>query len=189
MSSLDNMMHAMIPFGMYSLNIGDLIVWELTSYAEEIDKLSDDVSEALRECFINTAVDIGLSSYERLYGAPHEEMSEQVRRQTIISTINIDDNDFTPSGVLGFFSSIGLECTIIEMPLIFDMTIMPEGGTYTESTREYIRKMAGEFLPCHLNFTIDFRSCNWDSYDMLENTFDEWDEMDMTWEEIDRYDV
>lgn len=189
MGSLDNMKRAMRPFCLYRLDLGDLVVYELMSYAEELDMLSEDVRIALRECFISTAMDIGLTSYETLYGAPQFDMSFDDRKEKILSTINIGDNDFTPGGVRDFFSSIGLECTIQEMPQIYDMTIVPAEGYYSESTRKYIRRMAAEFLPCHLNFTIEFRSCNWDSYDALMYTFDKWDSLDMTWEELDSYDV
>lgn len=189
MSSYQNMINDLLPIAFYSLNVGDLVCKELQSYSDQIDGVSDEIETVLRECFLSTAEDIGLSSYEELVGAERIELTLEERRDMVKKLLLLDENDFTYAGVMRFFDSLGFECTITEYPQYFDLLIEPVHGGYSETEKAYIRKRAEEFLPCHLTFTIEFRQADWNSYDALENTFDDWDALGMDWDELDRYDI
>ena len=187
MGRYEKMLDALLPIGAYSLNIGDTICKELRSYAQELDLFSQEVTQAQTECFIGTAVSQGLESYERIIGAPRNDLEPGERRGMLISLFNVTQNDFTPSGVRRFFASLGVQCSITEYPEVYDILIVPSGRTFSRAEQEYIRERAASFLPCHLTFTIEFRTCGWDDYDALDMTFDEWDALDMDWDALDKY--
>lgn len=176
----------MRPIGAYSLRVGDLVYKELESYAAALDAVTDAIDDAIRECFVTTAQEEGLENYERIVGAPRSELDLNTRREMLITLFGIGANDFTREGVERYFSSIGFECDITEDPEHYELMIVPR-GTYTAAQRELINACAESFLPCHLTFTIEFRTADWDRYDAFNKTFNEWDEMELTWNELDKY--
>lgn len=187
MNSYDNMIGAMYPIGAYSLNVGDLVCKELWTYAQTFDDITREITDTIRECFVSTSLDKGLEAYERIVGAPRDDLPEPVRRSMVTALLNVNDNDFTLDGIQKFFDSLDFECVIYEDPQAFDLLIVPTGREYSKAEREYIRKRAADFLPCHLTFTIEFRTATWDTYDALDMTFDEWDALDLDWDALDRY--
>lgn len=187
MGSLDNMKRSLRPIGMYSLNISDNVNKELRTYSAEFDELTQDISKAIGECFLQTAEDTGLEVYERMIGAPRDDLDLSQRREMLRTLFNVSVNDYTPSGVQRFFDSLGFECDITEDPQHYEMLIVPGEREYSPVEREYINARAAAFLPCHLTFTIEFRTIDWDGYDALEKSFDEWDALDLSWNELDKY--
>ena len=187
MNSLNSMVSVMRTIKAYSLNIGDTVYKELRSYAGALDGISEIVTDAVNEMFLDTAADRGLLIYEKLIGAPRDDLGTEVRSLMMHTLVNITCNDFTPAGMDRFFDTLDLDCDILEEPRLFHILITPRTREYTREEQEYIRSRLEEFLPCHLTFVIEFREAVWDTYDDMDLTFDEWDALDMTWDMLDRY--
>lgn len=187
MSTLDTMIDALKPTGLYSLKNYTGVYKELQSYAAELDVLYEIYEELIREAFITTAEDYGITLYERLDGPERTSYTLDERREMLIAQYNITCNDNTLAGVLKYFNSIGLECEITEYPLLCDIYIKATGD-YTDAQKAYFLAKAEAFLPCHFTFSIDFRSgATWNDYDARELTFNELDVRGYTWQYIESY--
>ena len=187
MDTIYYMISAMGAVGLYDLTPGSHIYNEMRTYAESFDALYEAIDDILDECFIQTADDIGLEMYEELTGRIRDDLTLEKRREMALALVNIKPDDFTPDGAERFFDSLGLECEITEYPQNFEMLIIPTAGEYSRSEQERIRERAEEFMPCHITCTVEFRDADWDTYDGLDNTFDDWDALDFTWNALDRY--
>lgn len=187
MSAIDNMTKAMQPLSIYSLGNYTAVYKELESYAVGLDILTEIADELVKECFIATASGYGLSIYEKLNGPERTDLTTEQRRKMLIQSVTLNCNDNTLEGVYKFFSSLGLECEITENPTVCDLYILVKGGTYSETEKKYIRDRAAEFLPCHLTFTVDFRTVNWGYLENLNLTFSEIEEKSLTWAEFENY--
>ena len=189
MSSYESMVKAMSAVKAYKLDGNTYVDKELFAYSAALDVFSEEIDEIIRECIVATAENEGLSFYEKLVGTLDDKADIETRRAMIISLLNLNTNDNTHNGIKRFFESIGLECDILENPSIFDLYIMPLGGNFTASEKRYMINRAKKFLPCHLTFTIDFRTSTWADYDAKNRTFNEIDELGITWEEFEFTDV
>ncbi len=187
MTAIQRLIKALQPLSLYSLKIYTSVYKELESYSVALDVLDEIMDEYIREGFIDTANDYGLSLYEKLYGAERTDLTLEQRREMLIQRINLNVNDNTLSGIKRFFSSLGLKCEIRENPHIFDLYILPLTGEYTSLEQEYIIEKARDFLPCHLTFTIDFRSIDWHGLQQLDLTFAEIDAKQMSWNDFEKY--
>ena len=136
-----------------------------------------------------TAEGDGLVFYEKLVGAPRDDLDVDARREMIVSLINLNMNDNTLDGIKRFFKSLNFECEITENPSVFDLYIKPLNSGYSTSEKQYIINRAKDFLPCHLTFTIDFRNSTWADYDSSGKTFKQIDDMNLTWEEFELQDI
>lgn len=185
MSSYESMVKAMSAVGVYTFDSDSGVGRELQAYAAELDALSGVIDEIICESIAATAENEGLNFYEKLVGTLGDGLELGERREMILSLLRLNTNDNTPGGIKKFFKSIGLECEIEESPHIFDLYIKPLGGSYSMSERQYMISRAREFLPCHLTFTIDFRTMTWADYDSSDRTFARIDAMELTWEEFE----
>ncbi len=186
MTGYESMVKTMKPIGAYTLDGTTYVDNELKAYAAELDRLSAEIEEVIKESIVTTAEGDGLRFYERLVGTLDDNTSTDLRREMIIYLLNLNMNDNTPDGIKKFFKSIGLECEITENPAIFDLYIKPLGGEYSISERKYIINRAKDFLPCHLTFTIDFREATWADYDSKGRTFKQIDALGLSWEEFEQ---
>ena len=133
MSSYERMIKVMSAVGAYKIYNYTYIGKELRAYSAELDVLSDEIDEIIRECLVMTARGDGLSFYEKLVGTLDDKLDTRTRREMIVSLLNLSTNDNTPDGIKRFFKSIGLECDITENPSVFDLFIKPLSGTFSTS--------------------------------------------------------
>ena len=185
MSSYDSMAGAMSAAGAYSLDGTTYVDSELEVYAEELDALSEEIGLIIRECIVATAENEGLRFYETLVGSLNSNLSTEKRREMIISLMNLSMNDNTKDGIKLFFKSLGVECEIVENPEIFNLYISISSGSFSTGRKRYIINRAKAFLPCHLTFTVDFRTSTWADYDSMGRTFEQIDALGLTWEEFE----
>ena len=178
---------ALRPIGMYQINYNTLVSIELSVYSNALDPLSETVDGLVSECFVATAEDFGLTSFEKLVGRERSDLELSKRRDMILSLINLNVNDNNVEGIKRFFRTLGVECEIEEYPMIQHIYIKPLNTDINPEEKAYIRKRAEEFLPCHNTFTIDFRHTAWDDYDGYGRTFDEADSLGLTWDEFEEY--
>ncbi len=187
MFSFDNMSEAMSAFGIYDLLIGDVILRELECYSAVMDDVSDNIDDAIGECFIETAEESGLAEYEKIVGPVRNSLSLADRRNMIKSMIALTANDFTPSGLQRFFNSLGIVCDVVEDPCFYNILITPRARNYSSAEKRFIKERVAGFLPCHLDFVVEFRTANWNTYDSFSRSFDEWDSMNYSWNKLDEY--
>lgn len=190
MTSYQSMRKALAPIKAYNLDDSEQLQKELTVFAEVFDEVTAEIDSIIAESIISTASDRGLLFYERLLGtsAALSNPTPQLRRENVINALMLDEGSHTMSGIQRFFTSIGFECEIREVPNIFELYISPTSSGYTNQEKQYIRKRAAEFLPCHLSFLIDFRSVTWADYDNRQLSFRDLDFMQQSWEEIENTD-
>lgn len=181
MGSFESMANVLSAVGAYDIDSGSEVRRELRSYALELDALSEEIEEVLGESVVVTAEDEGLLFYEKLVGRLGNGLSLEDRREMIIYLLTLNSNDNTIGGIEKFFRSLGLECEIYERPHIFDLYIVPLSRDFTVREKRFIINRAKEFLPCHLTFTIDFRTSTWADYDNANLTFAEIDALGKTW--------
>ena len=189
MSSYESMVKAMSAVKAYNLDGNTYVDKELLAYSAVLDAFSEEIDEIIRECIVTTAENEGLSFYEKLVGTLDDKADTDTRRAMIISLLNLNTNDNTHNGIKRFFESIGLECEIAENPSIFDLYIMPVSRNFTASEKRYMINRAKKFLPCHLTFTIDFRTSTWADYNAKNMMFKDIDALGITWEEFEFTDV
>ena len=188
MSSLESMIKAMSVIPLYSLKTNVTTVHkELQSYAAALDVLSEFVSEMITEHLLSTACDYGLSLFEKMTGKVRTDLTLEQRREMLIRSQMLGINDNTLEGIYRFFQSVGLDCVIEENPKSSYMYISAEGRDYPREEQDYIIEMAENFLPCHLDFFIDFRKADFNYFDNLNLTFDEIDGKNYTWDKFERY--
>lgn len=188
MSSLESMIKAMSVIPLYSLKTNVTTVHkELQSYAAALDVLSEFVSEIIKEHILSTACDCGLALFEKMTGRVRTDLTLEQRREMLIRSQMLGINDNTLEGIYRFFQSVGLDCVIEENPASSYMYISAEGRDYPREEQDYIVEMAENFLPCHLDFLIDFRKADFNYFDSLNLTFDEIDSKNYTWDNFERY--
>jgi len=186
--SLTSMLKALIPVGVYSLNNSTNVYKELESYGAALDVLKETVDSILGEISPVCAQTDGLVFYEKLFGDEKSGFSIEQRRSMILNMLSLGANDNTVEGIRKFFASLGVECELIEYyNICFLYVYVLNGQSINSEEREIIIKRAEEFLPCHLEFTVDFRTIDWETLDSYERTFEEIDDLDMTWGEFEAY--
>ena len=190
MTAYQSMIKALTPIRAYQSDESGQLERELTIFGEVFDEVSQEVDSIITESIISTANDRGLLFYERLFetSAAIESPTVQIRRENVINALMLNEGSHTMSGIQSYFSSLGFECEIKEAPNVYELYISPVSGGYTQEEKQYIRKRAAEFLPCHLGFLVDFRSVVWADYDNRQLSFAALDSMQQTWEEIENTD-
>lgn len=159
---------------------------EILTYAIEFDRLNDNIDEMLRECFISTACDYGISLRELVIGAVRDDLDIEKRRQMLTMRECININDFNISGIQKALNSFNVDSIITEYPSFNMVTVNAIGG-YTQKERSWIKTEIEKIMPAHLDVQIIFNGLSWEEFDNKDITFSELDGKDMTWDEIDNF--
>ncbi len=187
MGTLSEMIKMTFPIKNYKLDNGRLVYKEMESYAAALDVIRECADEILRECISTTAQNRGLEFYEKLFGKVRDDLEIEKRRNMINNMLTLSTNDNTVEGIHHFFRSVGLECDIIENPIVYDVYIYSHDHTLSRAQQDNIIERAKKFMPYHLTFTVDFRTIDFDGLDALGLIFGRIDDMNMTWQEFERY--
>lgn len=185
MNGRERIIKALEPVTAYSLRNYTTVYKEIDCYGTEFDSITEAVDNLIRECFLETAEEIGLSIYEELVGSRRDDLTLEQRRKMLKNLVTLNQNDNTLSGIKKFFTSVGLECEITENPHICDVYILAKGRKYSDTEKAYIIERAKDFLPCHLTFTIDFRTSGWNEFESKNYTFAELESKNLSWKEIE----
>lgn len=174
------------PTGLYSLEDGDGISNELKTYSVGIDELDNSLDVIIREAFIPTAEDVGLKSWEELFGGIQSELSSQARRDLITERLRLCFNDFTLHGVKNIIKSLGItNYTLTEHPSLFLVTVDISSQNYSETQRKWVKEQLEELLPAHLEIDVVFGTTSWNTIDNLGLTADQMDSKNYSWDNID----
>ena len=157
---------------------------ELEVYAAELERLSEELDRILRESFVVTAEDEGLSVYERIFGAVREDASVEQRREMLVLRMMLGDNDFTPAGFSKAMDSLGVSWELSEYPGLQRMNITVLSD-HTPGEQAFIRSQVAELVPAHLEWQLTFNTLTWDQMDRMDRTFTAIDSEALTWDQID----
>lgn len=187
MGSLEFMKKKLEPLGIYSLDDDSIVMVELTTYANELDRVYEALSELERECFVETATDYGLSIRERAYTSPRVDLSYDDRRKMLLYRMAITSNDFDKASIEKALLAAGIDGYIIESPGAMKIEINVQNLFDTMATKVEAKQAAEKFLPAHLAYAFDFIPRTWAQLDAEDLDFAEFDARDLTWEEMDGY--
>lgn len=139
----------------YNIVPGGLVEAEIRAYAAGLQGLYDAVDNAVRECFITTAENEGLTNLElmsRIY-IGGDEIED--RRKKLLTRLSVKPVDIGEDGLKKAVASLGLDCNITENNpnswLFIDILT-----DVAESKRDFIKAEVKKFAPPHLVIFVTF---------------------------------
>lgn len=184
---MNSIKRVLSPLGLYDLSENSLISKELSVYITELDRASNFLENLLREYFINTAEDYGLSFREKLFGSIKSDLSTQSRRRILLNRCSLKSHEFNRGSVEKSLITAGIEGYIVENPQNNSLYINCLNRFDTTITENMAKSIVLKFIPAHLSTDFDFRILSWNYIDDLEKTFQSIDDNDFTWDQIDNY--
>lgn len=186
MTIIENMIKHLKPLKLYKLNEGTGIYNELSVYANALEQSVTEADALLKESFITTAEDYGLSIREKIWGLPRTELTTKKRRNAIAERFCINYSDCTLSTMKKFLASLGVQAAITEISNKYRVYIYVENGsTFSIPVRKYINEQAEAFFPAHLEIFLDYRVANWDTLDSHKTMFSTYDSFNYTWDRVE----
>lgn len=186
MKAFESMTKKLLPTGLYTLEENGGVANELKTYSVGIDSKDDELDVIIREAFVPSAEDYGLSMWEELFGAAQSGTDVNRRREMIKGRLRLTDNSFTPSGADEIVRSLGIESfAITENPSRFVVTVDLSTGSYTKARRKWIKGQLEELLPAHLEIVVVFGNASWNVIDGLNLTANDMDSKNYSWDDID----
>ncbi len=186
MKSYQSMKTKLIPIGIYNLAQGAANDSEIRAFARGIDTVDNRLDVIIREAFIPTAIDFGLSSWEEIFGPPNLSTSSALRRELLIKRLRLSPRSFTKRSAEDILTSLGIDgFRIDENPSLFVVTIDLSDNDYSVTKRAWIRDQLDELLPAHLEIDLIFGNISWAQIDSLGLTFQQSDDKGYTWDSID----
>ena len=186
MTALDSMTAAIKGTKIYALTGNTTVDFELQTYAEELDRLYNEITRLETESFAATASDYGITFRLRQFGLPADGGIEE-RRTAILGMGAVTPDDFTENGVAQALKAAGLPCEITENTAAQKLYLNCPEEMNDAASRKLALKIAKLFLPAHLSAELDFRSISWNNIDRTDASFDEMDVRDISWNGVDCY--
>lgn len=180
---LESLKRKLAPIRMYRTN-ARYLGYELKIYADEIERLYEELDAMFPERFISTATGIGLSQYEEMFGPAREDLPTDTRRELLLLRLTLGGGDFTPAGVRQALDSFGLEYVISEYPTFNRLNIIAQ-SEYSRAEQAFIEREVTKIVPAHLEFQIVFNTPMWSDLDGRNKTFAQLDQDNLMWKEID----
>ena len=184
MDALTSMKNKLMPLNLYILE-NSHIEDELYVYAVELDRLRAETDRILREGFLDTAEEEGLSEREQMYGRARGDLSSEKRRELIKKRFSLGLGDFTVDGIKTALDSFNLQYTIVEYPSLLKVYVNASGD-YTDEEERWIEEQAQKTVPSHLEFQLLFDTLSWEELDASDRTFSVMDAENLSWEQLDR---
>lgn len=183
MTVLQNMKKALGAIRLYDTDAPNLSA-ELRSYADELDRLYDELDELIEERFLLTAGDRGLSVYEELFGPVRRDLSIEDRRRLLRLRLTLGGGDFTPAGIRQALDSFGLEYIISEFPAYNRLNIIAQTD-YSKAQQSFIKRETAKIIPAHIEYQLVFNTLTWRELDARNKSFSALDNDNLTWAQID----
>lgn len=181
MDSYQSMRAALAPTGLYA--DAGAIAMELWAYAQELDRVYEELDEILDDGFIITAGAQALGEIERIFG-PERVATLAQRRQMLLQRIPLGNGSFTPEQFMQGLASLGLQCEVAEYPHLNRMNILAQGN-YTEAEKSFITAEVQKLSPAHLEVQVVFNTLTWQQWDDRNRDFSTLDQQNLTWDQID----
>lgn len=151
MDILQAMKDKLSPLGLYDLSEGTLVSAELECFAEELQRVSDELDGLLQERFVSTASGRGLEVYEDMMGLMCLDQTLAGRRSSILGAMAIKNTDNRLSDMDKLKPVFGVHGTFSQSAgaLSFDCT-----DSLTPAQSAALEAQMGAFAPLGVNFTI-----------------------------------
>ena len=154
MTAFESMSEKLSKTGLYSTTEGKMVYAELMAYAEGLDIYYNALDELLRECFVSTAQDYGLTMREKYICKTPVDDSIESRRKSIIAALSVRNNDCTYSGFQKCLDIWGIEATLKEDFNNKKFTV--ECTTPIPDDKfELIEQQIKELFPCYFYFALE----------------------------------
>lgn len=186
-SELNSIKKVLSPLGLYNLDENSLVGKEIEVYEIEIERVKETLKSLLKEYFINTATDYGLTLKEKLFGSVKTDLSLENRKKILLSRYSRESYGFNRESVEKSLMSAGIEGYVVENPQNNSLYVNCLNRFDTTITEEMVENIVLKIIPAHLSVDFDFRILTWNYIDGLDTTFSEIDSEDLTWEQIDNY--
>ncbi len=142
--------------GLYSIEQGTNIYAELKAYGSGLDVLFETLATMLKELFIDTAEDYGISAREKLLGKPRSEFTLEKRREMLKIYEQMMGGKCTKAAFEAILRGYGLsDFSILEAPTRYRIGITVNEQTSPELQSLISDRIAQDF-PTHLIVTINF---------------------------------
>lgn len=185
MTALDSMIKKLTPLNVYDLSSSSLIYAELVAFAVGLDFLRDSTDMLLKECFVATAEDFGITERERMWGNIRTDLTLDKRRTMLTRRLSFSPQDFTPEGFNKVLEFMGIEGEIEEQPKALRISLKLTQREYSAALREWIVAQLKGLFPAHLLWDVVFPGFCWSDIDTSGNTFSAIDAKGYLWQKID----
>lgn len=186
MRAMDSMRQKLLPLRLYRMDGGSLVEAELSAAAAGLDLIYERLEQLMREAFVPTAQDLGLSVRERIFGSERGELSAAVRREMLLYRGAVTVNDNNRESIERALLSCGLRAQLFENPRAQRLDVVCHEILDQTMTQYRLMQTALRFLPAHLEIVFDFGKITWAYLLGLDKTFAQLEEYGLTWEEIFR---
>ena len=115
-SELNSIKKVLSPLGLYKLDENSLVGKEIEVYEIEIERVKETLENLLKEYFINTATEYGLSLKEKLFGSVKTDLSLENRRKILLNRCSSESYGFNRESVEKSLMSAGIEGYVVENP-------------------------------------------------------------------------
>lgn len=189
MSCYDNMLFLLEPLGLYRLTGDTLVDKELLAYEAGFSLLEAQMDTLLREAFVPTAEEEGLSLRESLYGVNLKGISGiEDRREMLTFRLSAMPSAFNKAGIVQALASVGIVGTLDEAfdadgDCTMDLQVDNYLGPYTPANQ--LLKLIMTILPAHLAVNCVFAISNWAFYNHYDYTFTQWNNADYTCKQLE----
>lgn len=185
MAVIETFLKILSPLNIYNLSENTNVYKELMTYAQELDLINLQLDILLRESFIITAEDYGLSLIEKIYTAPSADEDNSLRRERILNRLNIDDSCFTLEKIKNSITGFGAEnFQILEFPDRYNI-VVEIYGDYDETKISFIKNEVRKIMPAHQKNEVYFNGISWVEIDSQALSFDSMDAKAYSWNSID----
>lgn len=186
MSSFGSLFKKLELTGVYTLNLSDEVSSELAAFGAALDMVCDELDEAYRESFIDTAQSYGLDRREMIIaGITSSELTPQQRRSIIKQRSLLGESDFTLDALRRLLDAFGVEYNITENPREQRIVIDAELPGFSQAMANVFEQSILEFVPAHLEAEIVYKGKRWSDLDDENLTFTQLDNRDYTWAQLD----
>lgn len=142
--------------GLYRIEKGSNVSNELCAYSKELDLFYSELDSVLRECFIQTAKDYGLSRREAFSGREGGTLPTEKRREILLLTQTSKGFGFTPDGFKSLLKSYSLsDFEFVENPSGYRLTVRIYDNL-SEERKEAVSEIIDAQFPYHLNIIKSF---------------------------------
>ncbi len=155
MTAYESIKDKLSPLTIYSIQPDGLMEAELRAYAAGLQELYDAVDNMLREMFIQTAENEGLTNPELMASLYTGGNNIAERRERLLKRLSVKPTDIGTDGLKNAVASLGIECNISDSPNVSWVNI-DVLTPVDESKRESVAAEIEKFVPCHLVPMISF---------------------------------
>lgn len=176
------------PLALYDLREQSFVAKELLCYAVFLDAVEDAVDALLREGFVQTASEAGVSRMEAVTGSRQSaDMPLSKRRDMLLYRFAHRPDDFSPTGMENGLRAIGLDAALIEN-LSQEQLILSDSSAI-ESLGQYlrVRREARQLLPAHLEVLFNMGTLTWSVFEGKNYSWSQWNNLALNWMELEIY--